>query len=249
MVYIGTSGWVYKEWQKHFYPADVPAKAQFQFYATQFPTVEINATFYRLPTLNMVKGWRDKAPPGFVFALKGSRFITHIKRLNELGGSLNVYFRRIRPMKSRIGPILWQLPPNFKKDVRKLNTFLKRLPKVYCHAVEFRHDSWYADNDAFEVLRQHNAAHVWLSSLRMPWNLTDTADFSYIRFHGLKGGPRHDYTRKELQPWADAIAKQTRAGKNVYAYFNNDLNVRAPNNAQMLMEMVGTAAARPHAPG
>src|SRR3954463_6894193 len=118
-VYIGTSGWVYKEWQKHFYPEDVPAKRQFHFYATQFPTVEINATFYRLPTLKMVRGWRDKAPEGFVFAVKGSRFITHMKRLANLNGALHKYFNRIHSLEERTGVVLWQLPPNFKIDLER----------------------------------------------------------------------------------------------------------------------------------
>src|ERR1043166_1698416 len=127
-VYIGTSGWVYKGWQKEFYPAEIPARAQLEFYATQFPTVEINATFYRLPTLKMVRGWRDRAPKGFVFALKGSRFITHVKRLNATAAALNKYFRRIDPLRKRIGPILWQLPPSMKKDPARLEKFLRRLP-------------------------------------------------------------------------------------------------------------------------
>src|SRR5690242_11916723 len=111
-VYIGTSGWVYKDWQKHFYPADLPPRQHFEYYATQFPTVEINATFYRLPDLKTVKGWRRKAPKGFLFAVKGSRFLTHIKRLQNLGGGLNRFLRRIEPMRDRTGPLLWQLPPN-----------------------------------------------------------------------------------------------------------------------------------------
>lgn len=114
-VYIGTSGWVYKDWQKHFYPADIPARAHFQYYTSQFPTVEINATFYRLPTLRMVKGWREKAPPGFVFAVKGSRFITHILKISRASKGLRKYFSRIKPMAKRTGPILWQLPPFMKK--------------------------------------------------------------------------------------------------------------------------------------
>ncbi len=245
MAYIGTSGWVYKSWDKFFYHGDVPAKEQFQFYATQFPTVEVNATFYRLPTLKMVKGWRDKAPPGFAFAVKGSRFITHIKRLANLGGGLNKFFRRIRPMAERTGPILWQLPPSFKKDLTRLESFLKRLPKEFCHAVEFRHLSWYENDEVFELLGKYGAAHVSLSSQRMPLNLTVTADFVYIRFHGLENGAAHDYSRQELEPWAKHILKQTRAGMNVYSYFNNDVNVRAPENARMLMRMIGRAAAKP----
>jgi uncharacterized protein YecE (DUF72 family) len=247
-VYIGTSGWVYKGWEKTFYPEDITAKEHLEFYATQFPTVEINATFYRLPSLKMVRGWRERVPKNFVFAVKGSRYITHLKKLVELGGGLNRYMRRIQPLKEHLGPILWQLPPFLPKDIRRLDRFLKKTPKSFCHAVEFRHPSWYADNEAFEVLRKHGVAHVSLSSLGMPMNLTVTADFIYIRFHGLKDGASHDYTRKELEPWAAHIQRQARAGKTVYAYFNNDLNVRAPGNAKMLMEMVGKSSVSPAQP-
>jgi uncharacterized protein YecE (DUF72 family) len=243
-VYIGTSGWVYKEWQKHFYPEDVPAKRQFEFYATQFPTVEINATFYRLPTLKMVRGWRDKAPPGFVFAVKGSRFITHILKISGASKGLRKYFSRLKGLEKRTGPVLWQLPPFLKKSPERLERFLKILPKNYCHAVEFRHPSWYEGKEVFALLRKYKAAHVNLSSLKMPMNLTVTADFVYIRFHGLEGGAYHDYTRAELEPWAAFICKQARAGRNVYAYFNNDLNVHAPDNAKALMEMIGGAAVK-----
>lgn len=244
-VYIGTSGWVYKDWQRHFYPADIPARAHFQYYATHFPTVEINATFYRLPTPKMVKGWRDKAPPGFVFAVKGSRFITHILKISDASKGLRKYFSRIKPMEKRIGPILWQLPPFMKKSPERLEKFLKILPKNYCHAVEFRHPSWYEGKEVFDLLCKYNAAHVNLSSRGMPMNPTVTADFVYIRFHGLEGGAAHDYTRAELEPWATLIRKQSRAGKNCYAYFNNDVNVRAPDNAKMLMHMVSKAAVKP----
>ncbi|HEY9508535.1 MAG TPA: DUF72 domain-containing protein [Verrucomicrobiae bacterium] len=244
-VYIGTSGWVYKGWEKTFYPEDITTKEHLEFYATQFPTVEINATFYRLPSLKMVRGWRERVPKTFVFAVKGSRYITHLKKLVELGGGLNRYIRRIQPLKEHLGPILWQLPPFMSKDIPRLDRFVKKTPKSFCHAVEFRHPSWYADNEAFEILRKHGAVHVSLSSLGMPMNLTVTADFIYIRFHGLKDGAAHDYTRKELEPWAAHIQRQARAGRTVYAYFNNDLNVRAPGNAKMLMEMVGKASAAP----
>jgi uncharacterized protein YecE (DUF72 family) len=244
-VYIGTSGWVYKGWEKTFYPEDISGKQHLEFYAMHFPTVEINATFYRLPTLKMVKGWRDRAPKHFVFAVKGSRYITHIRRLANLGGGVNKFIRRIQPLKEHLGPILWQLPPNFGKDTARLDRFLRKLPKTMQHAVEFRHRSWYEDAEAFDTLRKHNAAHVLLSSKAMPLNLAVTGDFIYIRFHGLEGGAAHDYTREELEPWAEVIRKSAAAGKPIYAYFNNDLNVRAPGNALMLMEMVGAPAAKP----
>jgi len=244
-IFIGTSGWVYKEWANDFYKGLKP-KEHFQHYVAQFPTVEINATFYRLPNLKMVHGWRNKAPDGFIFAVKGSRYITHIKRLNNLESSVNMFIRRISPMKEKLGPLLWQLPPNFKKDLPRLEKFLKRLPQPLSQAIEFRHPDWMSD-DTFELLRNYNAGFVSVSSMRMPLNFSVTSDFVYIRFHGLAGGARHDYTREEMQPWADHIREQAATGKNVFVYFNNDLNVRAPNNAKLLMEMCGEAVVQPFA--
>ncbi|HEV2391884.1 MAG TPA: DUF72 domain-containing protein [Verrucomicrobiae bacterium] len=235
-IFIGTSGWSYKSWEKHFYPADVPKARHFEFYTTQFRTVEINLTFYRLPTLNMARGWRDKAPPGFVYAIKGSRFITHMKKLMNLGLGLGRFFSRLRPLEKRIGVILWQLPPVLRKDGPRLGRFLKRLPERYEHAVEFRHPSW-LDDEIFSLLEQRRVAHVSVSSLGMPPNFTVTSGVVYIRFHGLEGGAAHDYTRDELKPWAGHIRQQARRGKKVFVYFNNDANVRAPGNAKLLIEM------------
>lgn len=243
-IFIGTSGWVYKEWANDFYRGLKP-KEHFRHYTTQFPTVEINATFYRMPTLKMVHGWRNKAPKCFIFAVKGSRFITHIKRLANLDRSVSNFIRRIAPMKEKLGPLLWQLPPSFKKNLPRLKSFLKRLPENFSHAVEFRHPDWIVD-ETFALLRQHNVAAVGISSMRMPMNFSVTSsDFIYIRFHGLAGGAHHDYTREELRPWADHIREQAANGKMAFVYFNNDLNVRAPNNARLLMEMCGDSVAQP----
>src|SRR5438105_5915253 len=184
----------------------------------------------------MVRGWRDKAPPGFVFAVKGSRFITHMKRIANLDGAVRKYFTRIKALQERVGIVIWQLPPNLRKDAERLEKFLRRLPEKYHHAVEFRHASW-LDEDVFAILRRHEVAHVSVSSLAMPMNLTVTSDRVYIRFHGLASGAAHDYTRKELQPWAAHIKQQAAKGKTIYAYFNNDANVRAPKNAKALIEM------------
>jgi uncharacterized protein YecE (DUF72 family) len=242
-IYIGTSGWVYKEWADDFYRGLKPAE-HFRHYATQFPTVEINATFYRLPNLPMVHGWYKKAPADFVFAVKGSRFITHIKRLNNLERTVGNFTRCIQPLKEKLGPLLWQLPPNFKPDLPRLEQFLRKLSKKFSHAVEFRHPDWF--NDAtFALLQKYRVASVSMSSLRMPLNFAVTAGFLYIRFHGLRNGPRHDYTREEMQPWAEHIQQQAQAGKNAFVYFNNDLNVRAPNNAKLLMEMCGPSVVPP----
>lgn len=245
-VWVGTSGWVYKEWAGHFYPKGWPKKAEFRYYVRHFPSVEINATFYRLPTKKMVRGWREKSPEGFTFAVKGSRYLTHIRRLNDTSKGLQKYFRRIVPLGDRTGPILWQLPPNFQKTAetfKRLERFLARLPKAYRHAIEFRHPSW-MDEETFALLRKHAAANVWISSLRMPADYTITSDFVYLRFHGLKDGAYHDYTDEELEPWAKQLAAAARRGIPGYVYFNNDLNTRAPLNAVSLIKRLGKHAVR-----
>ena len=242
-VYIGTSGYSYKSWDKTFY-GDTPKRLQLEYYITQFPTVELNATFYRLPSEAMVRGWRERVRPDFVYAVKGSRFITHMKKLVKLDGALDKFFDQIEPMKDRTAVILWQLPGMLKKDPARLDEFLAMVPSAYRHAVEFRHPSWY-DEEIFGILRKHDAAHVALSSKGMPMNLSVTTDFIYIRFHGLEGGAAHDYTEKELEPWAEFISSEAGRGRTIYAYFNNDINVRAPENAKMLMGMVGDLAVQP----
>jgi uncharacterized protein YecE (DUF72 family) len=186
----------------------------------------------------MVKRWSDTAPKGFVFTMKGSRFITHIKKLANLDEALNRYFEHLAPMKKELGVILWQLPPFLKIDLRRLEAFLKLLPTSRKHAVEFRHPSWMTPQ-TFDLLRRHGVAHVSVSSQRMPRNLTVTSQIVYIRFHGLTGGAAHDYTRRELQPWADHIREQANCGRKIFAYFNNDANERAPANAKLLMRMLG----------
>jgi uncharacterized protein YecE (DUF72 family) len=249
-VWIGTSGWVYKHWAANFYPKGWPKKREFEFYTQHFPTVEINATFYRLPTLKMVRGWRERSPRDFIFAVKGSRYLTHIRRLRDTSKGLRKYFSRIKPLAGRTGPILWQLPPSFSKkdeNVQRLERFLAKLPREYQHAVEFRHPSW-MDEQTHALLRRHHVASVWLSSLRMPADYSITADFVYLRFHGLAGGAYHDYTDAELRPWAKQLARAARKGVPCYVYFNNDLNTRAPLNAHALMKLLGKHAVAAKAP-
>lgn len=236
-VFIGTSGWSYKSWQNTFYPPKLPVARHFEHYASFFRTVEINLTFYRLPTLALVAGWVRKAPPGFVYAVKGSRFITHMKKLRHLDGALDLFLERIEPMREMVVCLLWQLPPTLQRDLPRLGDFLQLLPRTYRHAFEFRHPSW-LQPDTFDLLRRHGATHVSVSSRAMPINLTVTSDLAYIRFHGLEGGFAHDYSREELAPWADHLIRQRAEGRTVCAYFNNDGNVRAPGNALTLMEMV-----------
>ncbi len=239
-IYVGTSGYSYKSWDKTFY-GDTPKRLQLEYYITEFPTVEINATFYRLPSEAMVQGWRDRVNDEFVYAIKGSRFITHMKKLVKLDGALDKFFERIEPLRDRTAVLLWQLPGMLHKDAARLDDFLALVPKGYRHAVEFRHSSWY-DDEIFGILRKHCAAHVALSSGGMPKNLSVTTDFIYVRFHGLAGGAAHDYTAPELVPWAEFLSREAENGRTAYVYFNNDINVRAPENAKTLMAMIGDYA-------
>jgi uncharacterized protein YecE (DUF72 family) len=243
--YVGTSGWSYKVWNKTFYPRDVPRSRQLEYYSTQFPSVEINATFYRLPSEGMIQDWRNKVPDRFVYAVKGSRFITHLKKLARLEPEhLRNFFGRMRPMQPLIGVVLWQLPGMLHKDARRLQTFLRKLPRKYRHAVEFRHPSW-LDAETFDVLREHRAAHVSVSSLAMPMNLTVTSDVVYVRFHGLKDGAAHDYTDAELKPWAKFARAEAEKRRTVFMYFNNDVNTRAPENARRMIQLLGECAVLP----
>jgi uncharacterized protein YecE (DUF72 family) len=236
-LYVGTSGWIYKGWAGTFYPPRLSAPKKFAFYAGQFPTVEINNTFYRLPTENAVRSWYDQAPPGFIYAVKGSRFVTQMKKLNIEPASLDLILGRISPLKEHLGPILWQLPPNFGINLERLERFLRMLPDRSEHVMEFRHPSW-MDRKTFALLNRYNVAHASVSSLRMPMNLTITGALVYVRFHGLEGGAAHDYSRAELKLWADHCRDALRCGLPVFAYFNNDINTRAPDNARMFIEMV-----------
>jgi uncharacterized protein YecE (DUF72 family) len=240
-IYIGTSGWSYKGWAERFYPKDLPAARQFSYYCEHFPTVEINATFYRLPETKTFARWRDQAPAGFLYGVKGSRAVTHYRRLKPGARSFQLLLKRSDTLNEHLGPTLWQLPVGMKKDVGRLEAFLQRLPRRRRHAVEFRDPSW-LDEDVIDRLASHRVALVWLSSKQMPMHLEVTADFVYVRFHGLSGGAAHNYTRRELDPWANHLRQCARRGVDCFVYFNNDVNVRAPENALLLMKLTGRAA-------
>jgi uncharacterized protein YecE (DUF72 family) len=240
-IYIGTSGWSYKSWARSFYPSDLPAARQFRFYATKFPTVEINRTFYRLPTQKAFDDWSRQAPRGFLYSLKGSRAVTHFKRLRPGARSLGLILSRSKSLGQHRGPILWQLPGTLEKDLGRLAGFLGTLNRQVRHAIEFRHPSW-IDKEVFDLLRRHRIANVALSSRTMPICLEMTTDFVYVRFHGLEGGAAHDYSDRELRPWVKFLRERAKEGVPGFVYFNNDMNTRAPLNALRLMELVGPLA-------
>lgn len=238
-VRIGTSGWSYDHWRGAFYPEGTPAADRLRFYATRFPTVEIDATFYRLPTENAVRGWRDSVPPGFEFAVKGSRYITQFRRLHDVDEALDAFRERVSGLGDALAVVLWQLPPTLKCDIALLDAFLTRAGRSTRHAVEFRHTSWLVP-ETFAVLREHGAAHVHVSSDTMPVDLTPTADFVYVRFHDTLTY-HGTYLEPQLEPWCRFLREHALAGRDAYVYFNNDAQAHAPRDAARLTRMVGEA--------
>lgn len=229
---IGTSGWVYPHWRGVFYPETLPQSQWFAFYATVFSTVEINNTFYRLPGENAWRHWREAAPEGFLYAVKGSRFITHIRRLRPGPEPVDLFTSRARLLGERLGPILWQLPPGHHRDVERLRSFLQLLPRDLPHVFEFRHASWFCD-EVYTALREFGAGFCAYHMVDHATPLVATADFAYMRFHGsgdLYGGR---YGDDELRVWAERLSALPVS--EVFVYFNNDAYGHAVANARTLM--------------
>lgn len=236
---IGCSGWNYASWRETFYPPGCPASRWLEHYATVFDTVEVNTTFYRLARRSAVDRWVQQTPPGFVFAVKASRYLTHIKRLTELGQGVERLYEPLQPLidAGRLGPMLWQLPPNFKRDDERLKAALDALPPGR-HTFEFRHPTWFCE-PVYDLLRERGVA---LCIADRP-EIADfqahelTADFTFVRFHYGHRGRRGNYSDSELDEWAQRIARWARS-VDVYAYFNNDWEVFAPRNALTLRRLI-----------
>jgi uncharacterized protein YecE (DUF72 family) len=240
-VHVGCSGWVYRHWRGLFYPEGLPQKRWFDRYSQEFDTVEINASFYRLPLPTTFEGWREKAPPGFRYAVKANRFITHMKKLVGCGEEIDRFIELARRLGETLGPILYQLPPSLHKDLSRLENFLKRLPQDVEHVVEFRHASWY-DEDVLALLDRHGAGFVThdLKGLKSPrWASGRTA---YVRFHGTAGKYHGRYSEEALLDWTDWLLQQAREGRSVWCYFNNDIHGHAIEDARTLKSMVGQIA-------
>lgn len=239
-VHIGTSGWTYDGWRGPFYPADLPKKDWLSWYAEQFSSTEINGSFYRTPSLAAVAAWHEQTPEDFVFAWKASKFITHWKRLSEKSvNSIELMETRLKKLRRKIGPVLFQLPARFKADRERLASFLKLLPKRYRYAFEFRDKSWY-DDSLLEVLGNRNVAlcisdHV---DAPAPWQVT--ADFVYVRGHGPTGEYHSRYPQQTLTEWHRIIGKWRRQRIDIYCYFDNDQKSAAPKDARLLQQMVTT---------
>jgi uncharacterized protein YecE (DUF72 family) len=209
----------------------------FSWYAREFHTVEINNSFYRLPEEKTFEHWRDLAPPGFIFAVKASRFVTHIKRLKDAQDSVDLLFSRAAALKPALGPILFQLPPRWKANRERLGDFLNVLPKGHKFSIEFRDQSWYTP-EIFDLLRRHNVAlcvHDWRE---MNWSKEFTADFTYLRFHGSGRCYGGNYPENHLRDWARRISNWQSQLSETFVYFNNDIGGHAIRNARRLREML-----------
>jgi uncharacterized protein YecE (DUF72 family) len=236
---IGCSGWNYAHWRERVYPKGLPASRWLAHYATLFDTVEVNATFYRLPTQKAVGGWVEQTPPDFLFTIKASRYLTHNKRLTDLAGGTARFYERIDPLvrSPKLGPVLWQLPGNFKRDDERLARALEHLPPGR-HCFEFRHESWFASG-VYELLRRHGAALVIGDDPRRPFQTHElTADWTFIRFHRGRRGRNGNYSERELEEWAQRI-EGWRERADVYAYFNNDWEGYAVKNGLWLRKRLG----------
>lgn len=238
-LFIGTSGWNYRDWRGRFYPESVKPAEYIAYYSRHFPTTEVNYSFYRLPEVTTYEKWAAQVPASFVFALKASRIITHMRRLKEVEEAWTRFLDNAAALGSRLGPVLLQFPPSFKADVVRLEEFLCLKPgpmkagKVLL-AFEFRHSSWFAQ-EIFEVLAKHKACLVFADSeryARAPLELT--APFVYLRFHGPRELFGSEYSREQLTQWAGRIREWLAAGRSVYTYFNNDFRGYAISNARQL---------------
>lgn len=228
--YVGTSGWHYDHWRYLFYPDKLPKAKWLEFYSRHFTTVELNNSFYRLPSEEAFAAWRNSSPANFTFAVKVSRFITHIKRLKNIEQPVGTFLDRAKILKPKLGPLLYQLPPNMHRNDDRLESFLSLLPRGLKHVLEFRHESW-LDDGVFEILRRYNAGLCVFDMPDLSCPLVATADFAYIRFHGSTGLYSSCYSDEELADWAKRLAGLAPEVKEVYIYFNNDAEAFAVRNA------------------
>jgi uncharacterized protein YecE (DUF72 family) len=239
-VRVGCSGWNYKPWRDEFYEGK-PARLWLQHYAQQFDTVEVNNTFYRLPLKSSVARWAKETPPDFLFSIKGSRYLTHVKRLSDLEGGLQRFYERLDPLvrTPKLGPVLWQLPPTFRRDDDRLASALAALPRGR-HCFEFRHPSWFVD-PVYELLRAHGAALVIADrpEIKGFQAYVFTTGWTFVRFHYGSRGRRGNYSESELEEWARRLEEWSREVE-ILAYFNNDWELFAVRNALWLKRRLST---------
>ena len=238
---IGCSGWNYKSWKGPFYPSGLAASKWLPYYAERFDTVEVNNTFYRLPEASTFSSWRAQVPADFLFAVKASRFLTHMKRLRDPQEPIERLFSRAQELGPCLGPVLYQLPGNFHVDLPVLDSFLGALPRRHRHVLEFRHRSWYVDA-TFECLERHGVALCLHDKQGSEVVEPFVGPFVYVRFHGTTGHYHGSYSDRTLSDWATRLVARRRAGVDVYAYFNNDPGGVAIENARTLKQFTAAIA-------
>lgn len=229
-IFIGTSGWSYADWKEAFYPKDVKSKDWLAYYSSHFDTVELNNTFYHLPSENSIKSWFSTAPKGFVFAVKASQYITHLKRLTDPSETTRRFFDAIRGLKDHLGPILFQLPPSFKQNLERLQEFIRYLPPGFQYVFEFRHPTWYSD-DTYDLLKKYDVA-LCITDLKGKQSPeVITTKFTYLRLHGPQKAYMGEYGPKRLQKWSKQFEEWVEKDIHVYCYFDNDAKSAAIKDA------------------
>jgi uncharacterized protein YecE (DUF72 family) len=237
-VHLGTSGWTYDHWLDRFYPPEIPKKKWFEFYCSHFPTVELNASFYRIPKPAVVEGWEKRSPPGFVFSIKVSRLITHIKRLKNCRKEIDWFFTTFSGLRKKIGAYLFQLPPTLKFDGELLRDFIPQLPRDTPLVFEFRDSQWLND-ETCAILDEYKAGFCIADRGDPATEKRVIGGLAYIRFHGYRVDYGGSYPDAVLRQWALWISAQRKKGITVFAYFNNDRDGFAVQNCLKLREMVG----------
>jgi len=236
---VGTSGWYYDHWKERFYPTDLSKNDWFVYYARNFDTVEINNTYYHLPKEKSVRRWHDLAPENFLYTVKANRFITHVKKLTNADEPLRNFLDAVEPLAEYLGPILYQLPPSLHKDLPRLEKFIQILPPRILAIFEFRHNTWFTD-DVFDLLDRSGAGFCIhdLGGCDVPRVIT--ANLIYLRFHDPPAKYRHKYPYSILQEWAQWAKEKRNKAPRLFAYFNNDYNAYAVENAAKLRELLLT---------
>lgn len=234
---------MYGHWSGKFYPKNLPRDGWLAYYAKHFNTVELNTSFYHLPTPESFDRWHENTPANFIFAVKGSRYITHTKKLNDIQDGLNNFFASASYLYEKNGLILWQLPPGLKLDLARLRNFIGLLPKKKSYAFEFRNSSWYSD-EVLNLLEDNNIALCLHDHRDGPSPVDVTAGFIYIRFHGPNGFYGGSYSDEILTDWALRINEWCSSGRMIYAYFNNDSLANAIKDAQRLINLTNRTNSR-----
>ncbi|MEA1887019.1 MAG: DUF72 domain-containing protein [Bacteroidota bacterium] len=234
--FIGCSGFHYGDWKDKFYPEDISKDRWLEYYSQHFNSVEINNTFYKIPEKDALKSWIGQTPADFRFSVKGSRYITHMKKLKDSDIHVKKFYKAVDPLKEKLGAVLWQLPGNLHRNDKKIETFCKELDNSFTNVIEFRHISWF-NKEIYELLSSYDVAVCSLSAPGdLPELFEDSAGKIYLRFHGKEEWYRYHYSEKELEEWKNKIQKSS--AEICYAYFNNDYKAYAVENGIKMKELL-----------